>query len=960
MDAAAAGDEVVVTNGVYPGGVTVTNPLKLLSANGPQFTVINGGGTNQCVSLTDGSSLTGFTVTSGYAYQANGGGVVCSSTNAFLTNCVFVGNSSYNNGGGAYGGALYNCTLTGNAAFYGGGAYGSFLSNCILSSNAVNGILNQVGGINAASEGGGAYGCTLQNCTLSGNSSAPGAGGGASSSTLYNCNLTGNSANSGAAADSCTLYNCALTGNPVLSRASAGVAAASGSALYNCTLTGNPGGGVSDCQLYNCIVYFNPAAGGANYDSSSTLDYCCTTPPPTNGIGNLAVDPQLASAFYLSAGSPCRGAGSAAYATGTDIDGEPWNDPPSIGCVEYDPGALTGPLTVGVLASYTNVAVRYPLSLTALIEGRATASVWDFGDGTVATNEPYTAHAWTQIGDYPVTSRAFNESNPQGVSSTMTIHVGPPLFYVAAASTNPQPPYTSWGTAATNIQDAVAAAPAGGQVIVSNGVYAGEVNMTNPLAVLSVNGPDLTLIDGGAAAKCAFLCDGASLTGFTLINGYSFGNGAGLTCSTTNAFVTNCVIEGNAAYGSGGGAYGGTLYNCALIGNLAVYGGGAYGCALYNCSLTSNSFPDIALPSFVLPTGGGADNCILSNCTLSANSTRISGGGAAGCVLYHCTLASNSATYYGGGASYNETGGNCTLYNCTVTGNFAGFAGGTYGGTLYNCTLISNSAKYDVGGAYGGALYNCALAANSGGWAGEGAALYNCTVTGNSGGGASDCVLYNSIVYLNTTSGESNYDSACTLNYCCTTPLPASGLGNITNDPQFLDYAGGNLRLQSNSPCINAGNNADASTGTDLDGNPRIVGGTVDMGAYEYQTPVSMISYAWLDQYGLPIATITDAADFDGTGMNVYQDWVAGLNPTNPASVLVMLPPTVTNLSTGVRVSWQSVAGANYFLNFTTDLASSFTTIATNIAGQPGTTSYADTNAIGPGPFFYRVGVPGP
>ncbi len=233
-------------------------------------------------------------------------------------------------------------------------------------------------------------------------------------------------------------------------------------------------------------------------------------------------------------------------------------------------------------------------------------------------------------------------------------------------------------------------------------------------------------------------------------------------------------------------------------------------------------------------------------------------------------------------------------------------------------------------------------------------------MTGNSGGGASDCVLYNSIVYLNTTSGESNYDSACTLNYCCTTPLPASGLGNITNDPQFLDYAGGNLRLQSNSPCINAGNNADASTGTDLDGKPRIVGGTVYMGAYEYQTPVSMISYAWLDQYGLPIATITDAADFDGTGMNVYQDWVAGLNPTNPASVLVMLPPTVTNLSTGVRVSWQSVAGANYFLNFTTDLASSFTTIATNIAGQPGTTSYADTNAIGPGPFFYRVGVPGP
>jgi hypothetical protein len=41
----------------------------------------------------------------------------------------------------------------------------------------------------------------------------------------------------------------------------------------------------------------------------------------------------------------------------------------------------------------------------------------------------------------------------------------------------------------------------------------------------------------------------------------------------------------------------------------------------------------------------------------------------------------------------------------------------------------------------------------------------------------------------------------CILNYSCTTPLPTKGVGNITNAPLFVDYSGGNLRLQSNSPC---------------------------------------------------------------------------------------------------------------------------------------------------------------
>ena len=826
LDAAAANDVVLVTNGVYPGGVSVTNALALLSVNGPQFTTIDGGGTNRCVSLTNSASLSGFTLTNGVAssdYGGRGGGVWCSSTNALLTNCVLTGNSVVSSGHFSYGG-------------YGGGAYGGTLYNCTLTGNSAEG-----------GTGGGAENSTLFNCTLSGNY-----GSGAENSTLYNCTLKGNY---GSGAENSTLYNSVLSGNSTIYVGGG----ASFCTLYNCTLTGNSaswGGGALNCTLYNCIVYFNTGANGANYDSYSTLNYCCTTPLPLGGTGNIALDPQLASARHLSADSPCRGAGSAAYASGTDIDGEPWGNPPSIGCDAYHTRHVTGPLTVSLLANYTNVAVGYPVALTALIEGRATDSVWDFGDGDVAINEPYITHSWTVPGDYLVALWAFNESQLGGVSATVTIHVvALPVLYVAATSINPQPPYATWATAATNIQDAVnAAVLPGALVLVTNGVYPGRVPVTNPLALLSVNGPQFTVINGGA--PCVSLTGGASLTGFTLTNG-----GGGVSCTSPNAFLTNCVITGNA--------------------------GGAYLSTLYNCTLTGNSTP---------ADGGGASDCTLYNCTLSGNKAG-AGGGASGCTLYNCALTGNSAEGGAGGGAIE-----CTLYNCTLTGNSA---------------------------------------------------------PGNYGGGARVCMLYNCIVYFNTASVGANYDSYSTLNYCCTTPNPG-GVGDITDDPFFVDYANGNLRLQPNSPCINGGNNAYVTSTTDLDGRPRIVGGKVgkvDMGAYEFQPGVSGAFIDWLQRYGLPTDGSADYADPDHDGLNDWQEWICGTDPTNALSVLRLV--SAAPVGTNVTVTWQSVADVNYFLERSTNLLAKppFSLLVTNLSGQPGTTSFTDTNTAGGSPFFYRVGV---
>ncbi len=638
--------------------------------------------------------------------------------------------------------------------------------------------------------------------------------------------------------------------------------------------------------------------------------------------------------------------------------------------------------------------------------------------------------------------------------------------YVDLNSPSPTPPYTNWPTAATNIQDAVDAATDGEEIVVTNGVYqtgaqavygmSNRVAVTKPLVVRSVNGPEVTVIqgyqvpgttNGPAAIRCGYLANGAVLAGFTLTNGatqtsgnwYTNQSGGGVWCEVPSAVVSNCVLTGNSARCYGGGAYSGTLNDCTLSGNSATgpygdgggasfgrltncilcgnsanwFGGGAYDSTLNNCTLNGNSAyyggaaASATLDSCVLTGnlahsyGGGAYSGTLTNCTLSVNSSSHLGGGAVwgkldnctlsgnwsdsgggvySCSLNRCTLSGNNA-FYGGGAdsstltncslignSAGYSGGGAlfgTLDNCILSGNSADAGGGACEGTLNNCVLISNSAVQSGGGVVGGILNNCTLIGNSanncnGGGACE-ATLTNCNLCGNSayvsGGGACSSALNNCIVYYNTArNGTNYYDSD--LEYSCTTPMPSDGVGNITSAPLFVNTNGwSNLRLQSNSPCINGGNNAYVTTSTDLDGNPRIVGGTVDIGAYEFQSPSSVLSYAWAQQYGLATDGSADFTDADADRMNNWQEWRADTIPTNALSVLRMV--TLANGPSGLDVSWQSVSTRNYWLERATNLSDTppFQSIVTSIAGASGTTTYNDTSATNGGPYFYRVGV---
>src|ERR1035441_2108543 len=102
------------------------------------------------------------------------------------------------------------------------------------------------------------------------------------------------------------------------------------------------------------------------------------------------------------------------------------------------------------------------------------------------------------------------------------------VHYVDVKGTNATPPYTNWATAATHIQDAVDAAVAGDEIVVTNGVYTtfygqngSSVSVEKALNIRSVNGPQFTSIKGNhIAGRCAYLTNGASLSGFTLTQGY--------------------------------------------------------------------------------------------------------------------------------------------------------------------------------------------------------------------------------------------------------------------------------------------------------------------------------------------------------------------------------------------------------------------------------------------------------
>lgn len=684
-DLAVSNDTVLVSNGVYATGgrvasgaltnrVAITNAITVRSVNGPEFTIIagvaeplatNGNAAVRCVWLGTNATLDGFTLTNGHTRSSGdvnteqSGGALWCATNTVVSNCVVTGSTAYRRGGGVYRGTLYNCTIIGNSArFY----------------------------------------------ILAG-------GGGVADATLFNCLIADNSAYYSGGASLCAIYNSLISGNECEVN---GGGAGSGS-LFNCTVINNralvSGGGVDSIALNNCIVYFNSAPTNANRAGSGACNYSCTPVLPVIHTASITNDPLLASLSHLSTNSPCIGAGSTNYALGVDVDAEAWANPPSMGCDEMVLGSVTGALSAAALAHLAAVPVGSNINFTAVITGRTTRSVWNFGDGTGATNAPVIAHSFSSTGSYPVTITAFNESFPTGVAGVVTVLVYNVTDYFVTTNGSDAAAGTNWATAKQTIQAAIDLTRIGDTVWVSNGIHAtggravfgamtNRIAITNAITVRSLNGPGVTAIrgeadgatgsNGNAAVRCAYVAENAVLSGFTLTNGFTRGtgdyynemSGGGVWCATLNSTVSNCLLAGNMSAGAGGGSISGRLFNCTFVQNTGRGGGGgaAYG-RLSGCAVFLNS----SLPA---GAGGGLFNCFAINCSVVGNSSVLGGGAYGGTLM-------NSIVYYNTSSNWASP----TIYTtCTIPLPYAGYGNFTNDPEMASATHLStNSPCIGVG-----------------------------------------------------------------------------------------------------------------------------------------------------------------------------------------------------------------------------------------------------------------------
>ncbi|MDL2314941.1 lectin like domain-containing protein [Bacteroidales bacterium OttesenSCG-928-C19] len=332
--------------------------------------------------------------------------------------------------------------------------------------------------------------------------------------------------------------------------------------------------------------------------------------------------------------------------------------------------------------------------------------------------------------------------------------------------------------------------------------------------------------------------------------------------------LNNCIFQENMS-SSGGGIYNENqtapiLSEVKFIENSAGFGGGIMNNAS-SVEITNSKFTD----NEVATSGGAIYNGNGSN--IMANSTTFTGnmgsyGGAifsdlSDMYLEKVTMDVNSATL-GGGGIFHQNNSELILINSILRNNTAGENGGavfshndgnstSLPGIFIN-TLFEKNKAIDKGGAFfyddGEALplffTNCTFAGNeadSGNvffYVKDGTGMVpnfiNCiidkgeNIEGNLVDGSHEYTGLSELLFKNTLTSYSFLGNN------------SGNTANIENtDPLFADVSNNDYRLKRTSPAREIGDTSPdllyyLPVTEDLDGNPRIVNGKIDLGAYQY------------------------------------------------------------------------------------------------------------------------------
>ncbi len=305
---------------------------------------------------------------------------------------------------------------------------------------------------------------------------------------------------------------------------------------------------------------------------------------------------------------------------------------------------------------------------------------------------------------------------------------------------------------------------------------------------------------GGGGIHCA----GSSpvITSNTITHNMTSFGGGGICCENSSPAITNNIISNNAALNGGGGiecfgifnASNATISNNIITNNTAFNGGGI--------SISNNS-PKIL-------------NNFISN-------NRASNGGGIYCgndgtpAIINNAISNNSATEGGGGICCDYTYGNPSFANNTISNNSAARGGGLFCNLYSNITLQNSIMWGNAASTSGHQVYLDDENSDP--------AFYYCDVQGGLDAFGLNSGIFYTGVY------QDNID---------TNPMfisPSAGSG-AEFDGIMADWS-----TEENSPCINAGTPDTTGLGLpelDLAWNPRIKGGRIDIGAYEYPLPNSI------------------------------------------------------------------------------------------------------------------------